>query len=255
MPTPLDILLDPVSLYILAIYAMLIIWEAVFPARPLPKVRYWQIKGIVSFFIFFYLSSYLPLLYARWLPSAQWIDLTGVNPVLGGALGVVLYEFGMYVWHRSMHRSNLLWRVFHQMHHSAERLDTYGAFYFSPFDMVGFTLLGTLCFSFVMGLPPQGVTIMLLVTNFFSIFQHANIRTPVWLGYIIQRPESHAVHHAKGIHAYNYSDLPLFDMLFGTFRNPARYVEATGFYQGASSRIKDMLLFREVDEPENEQRA
>jgi sterol desaturase/sphingolipid hydroxylase (fatty acid hydroxylase superfamily) len=72
-----------------------------------------------------------------------------------------------------MHKNNLLWRVFHQMHHSAERLDTYGAFFFSPFDMIGFTLLGTVCFAFIMGLPAQAITIVLLVTNFLSIFQHA----------------------------------------------------------------------------------
>lgn len=247
MPTPLEILLDPVSLCILGMYLLLILWEAFLPARKLPRIPYWKIKGIVSFFFFFYLSTYLPLLYAAWLPAAQLIDLSAVNIVLAGTIGVLLYELGMYIWHRAMHRSNLLWRVFHQMHHSAERLDTYGAFYFSPFDMIGFTLLGTLCFSFVLGLPAQSVTIVLLVTNFFSIFQHANIKTPVWMGYIIQRPESHAMHHAKGVHAYNYSDLPLFDILLGTFKNPKKYVDETGFYKGASAKIKEMLMFRDID--------
>ncbi|HET6994061.1 MAG TPA: sterol desaturase family protein [Chitinophagaceae bacterium] len=251
MPTPLDILLDPVSLYILAMYVVLIAWEAFWPARKLPAVPYWRLKGVLFFFFFFYLSTYLPMLYAEWLPAGQLIDLSGINIVVASIGGVLLYEFGMYAWHRFMHGSNRLWRIFHQMHHSAERLDTYGAFYFSPFDMIGFTVLGTLCFSFVLGLPVQAVTIVLLVTNFFSIFQHANIKTPVWVGYIIQRPESHAVHHARGIHAYNYSDLPLFDILFGTFKNPAKYVEETGFYQGASARVKDMLLFRDVDTPVN----
>jgi sterol desaturase/sphingolipid hydroxylase (fatty acid hydroxylase superfamily) len=250
MPTPLDILLDPVSLYILGLYALLILWEAIFPARQLPKIKYWQIKGSASFFFFFYLSTYLPLWYAKWLPSSQLINLTEMNVLLASTLGILLYELGMYVWHRSMHKSNWLWRIFHQMHHSAERLDTYGAFYFSPFDMIGFTLLGTLCFSFIMGLPAQAVTIFLLVSNFFSIFQHANIKTPVWLGYIVQRPESHAVHHAKGVHAYNYSDLPLFDIIFGTFKNPKGYVKETGFYKGASSKMKEMLLFKEVDKEE-----
>jgi len=95
------------------------------------------------------------------------------------------------------------------------------------------------------------VTIVLLVTNFLSIFQHANIKTPEWLGYVVQRPESHAVHHAKGIHAYNYSDLPVFDLIFGSFRNPKEYVNETGFYNGASSRIVDMLSFRDISVPEN----
>lgn len=249
MPTPLEILLDPVSLYILGIYAALILWELLLPARQLPTVSFWKIKGLLSFFAFFYLSSYLPLMYEQWLPSTQLIDLSGINVWVAATLGVLLYEFGVFVWHRSMHKSDVLWKVFHQMHHSAERLDTYGAFYFSPFDMIGFTLLGTVCFSFIMGLPAQAVTVVLLTTNFFSIFQHANVKTPTWLGYIVQRPESHAVHHEKGVHAYNYSDLPLFDIIFGTFRNPKEYVAETGFYNGASSRIGEMLRFQDVSEP------
>lgn len=254
MPTPIEILLDPVSLIVLGMYLILILWEAFFPARALPSIAHWRIKGILSFFCFFYLSSYLPLFYEKWLPSAQLLDLSGINVAVASMAGVLLYELGMYAWHWSMHRNDLLWRVFHQMHHSAERLDTYGAFYFSPMDMVGFTLLGTICFSLIMGLPAQAVTVVLLVTNFFSIFQHANIRTPAWLGYFVQRPESHAIHHAKGIHGYNYSDLPLFDILFGTFRNPKGYVEETGFYIGASSRIKEMLRFRDISNPEQERK-
>lgn len=248
MPTPIDILLDPLSLYILGIYALLIAWEAFMPAKKLPAIPYWKIKGLFSFFVFFYLSSYLPLLYASWLPESQLIDLTGINVGTGALMGILVYELGVYVWHRSMHKNTRLWRVFHQMHHSAERLDTYGAFYFSPMDMIGFTLLGTICFSFFMGLPAQAITLVLLVTNFFSIFQHANIKTPRWLGYIVQRPESHALHHARGIHAWNYSDLPLFDILFGTFRNPKEFEHETGFYDGASARVKEMLMFKEVDQ-------
>ena len=39
MPTPLELLLDPVSLMILAIYASLMIWEALTPGRILPKIK------------------------------------------------------------------------------------------------------------------------------------------------------------------------------------------------------------------------
>jgi hypothetical protein len=42
----------------------------------------------------------------------------------------------------------------------------------------------------------------------------------------------------------------VFDMLFGTFRNPADFEMETGFYQGASARVADMLLFRDVSRPE-----
>ncbi|MBK7873996.1 MAG: sterol desaturase family protein [Saprospiraceae bacterium] len=247
MPSPIEILLDPISLSVIAMYAALMIWEALFPARPLPYVKFWQIKGIISFFIFFYLSSYLPMFINPLLEPYRLLDLTGLGTIGGAVAAVLLYEFGMYVWHRSMHRNNALWRTFHQMHHSAERLDTYGAFFFSPMDMIGFTMLGSICFVLLIGISPQATTIVLLVTNFFSVFQHANIKTPRWLGYFIQRPESHTVHHAKGIHGFNYSDLPLFDILFGTFNNPEKYEHETGFYQGASDKISEMLLFKDIN--------
>jgi len=247
MPTPLEILLDPISLTALTMYAILIIWEALFPAKPLPKVKGWKLKGLVSFTIYFFLSSYLPILTDPFLSEYQFFDLTSLGNVGGGLVAIGLYEFGVFVWHRAMHKSDILWRIFHQMHHSAERMDTYGAFYFSLFDMIGFTFLGSICLALLIGVTPQAVTIMLLATTFLGIFQHTNIKTPQWLGYFIQRPESHTVHHAKGIHKYNYSDLPVFDILFGSFKNPKTYEHETGFYDGASSKIVEMLTFQDIN--------
>ena len=252
MPTPIDILLDPISLIVLGIYATLMIWEALFPARDLPKMRFWKLKGLTFFFIFFFLSSYLPMFIDPYLAPYQLFDLSGLGAVGGALTGVIIYQLGAYLYHRSMHRFNFMWRTFHQMHHSSERLDTYSAFIFSPLDMIGWTTLGSICFALVIGLSPEAITIVLLTLNFLSIFQHSNINTPRWLGYIIQRPESHTMHHGKGIHKYNYSDLPIWDMIFGTFYNPTKYEHETGFYYGASNRIADMLLFKDVSEPPQE---
>lgn len=249
MPTPIEILLDPVSLIIIAIYAGLMIWEAVFPARQMPAIKYWKIKGLIFFIIYFYLSSYLPMLWNTYLSEWQLLDLTGLGTVGGAIVGILIYQLGVYVWHLSMHKNSALWRVFHQMHHSAERLDTYGAFLFSPMDMIGYTVLGSLLLVLVAGFSPAASTIILLVNTFFSMFQHANVRTPAWLGYFVQRPEAHALHHARGIHAYNYSDIAIYDILFGTWKNPKNFEHENGFYEGASSRIVDMLLFKDVAEP------
>ncbi|MEK6478735.1 sterol desaturase family protein [Catalinimonas sp. 4WD22] len=249
MPTPLEVLLDPLSLIILAFYGGLMLWEALFPGKTLPKVKNWKLRGLSSFAFFFYLSSYLPLLVDPWLAPYQLIDLSALGTVSGGLLGILLYELGVFAWHYSLHHSNFLWRSFHQMHHSAERMDTYGAFYFSPLDMIGFTMLGSVCFTLLVGLSPQAITMVLLVTTFLGMFQHANIKTPRWLGYIVQRPESHAYHHARGIHKCNYSDVALFDIIFGTFHNPQSFEHDTGFYDGASARVGDMLLFKDVSQP------
>jgi len=81
---------------------------------------------------------------------------------------------------------------------------------------------------------------------FYAMFQHLNIRTPRWLGYLIQRPEAHSVHHGRGIHAYNYGNFPLQDLLLGTFRNPKGFTPEAGFWDGASAQVGAMLLGRDV---------
>jgi sterol desaturase/sphingolipid hydroxylase (fatty acid hydroxylase superfamily) len=115
--------------------------------------------------------------------------------------------------------------------------------------MAAFTLVASLSLSLVVGLSPAAITLFLFASMFMAMFQHANVRTPKWLGYLIQRPESHTIHHGRGLHRYNYADLPVFDLLFGTFRNPSGYEMETGFCEGASARVADMLMWRDVSTP------
>lgn len=246
MPTPLQLIMDPVSWAVFAIFGSLIICERLFPARALPKVKGWWLRGLTAFAAYFFLSSYLPLIWGETLAAFRLLDLTGLGTVGGAIAGLLVYEAGVYAWHRGMHSSNMLWRGFHQMHHSAERIDTFGAFWFSPLDMIGWTALSSFTLTVVIGITPEAAVWVLYITTFMGIFQHTNIRTPRWLGYLIQRPESHSHHHERGVHARNYADLPLFDLLFGTFYNPINFAPESGFYQGASSRVGDMLRFRDV---------
>lgn len=141
------------------------------------------------------------------------------------------------------------------MYQSAERLDTFGAFWFSPADMIGWTLLGSLTMVLGIGITPEAATIAILTTFFHGTFQHANIPMPRWLGVLVQRPESHSVHHERGVHRFNYSDRPIFDILFGTFRNPKLFARTQGFYDGASSRVLDMMAFQDVNKPAQAPRA
>jgi sterol desaturase/sphingolipid hydroxylase (fatty acid hydroxylase superfamily) len=97
----------------------------------------------------------------------------------------------------------------------------------------------------VLGATPLAAGIALLLTGAFDLFLHSDLRTPRWLGYIVQRPEMHTVHHAYAHHAQNYG-LPLWDLLFGTWANPAERRLELGFDADKSARITDMLLFRDV---------
>ncbi|MDD7887379.1 sterol desaturase family protein [Flavivirga sp. 57AJ16] len=246
LPTPIEILLDPVSLIVYAIFGGLFIWESLFPARQLPKIKFWKLRGLLFFIAFLLLTTYIPLFWDGFFATFLLIDLSYLSLTVQIILGIFLFELVQYGWHIGMHKSNFLFRVSHQMHHSSERIDVPSTFIFSINDMIGLSLVGSISFAFIMGLSPQAITVVILSTTFLGVFQHANINTPRWIGYIIQRPESHTVHHAKGIHKYNYTDLPIIDMLFGTFKNPKSHEHETGYYLGASNRVLDMLLFKDA---------
>ena len=227
-------------------YFGLMLLERVFPARPLPRIAGWRGKGLLFFLLVNVLAITAPLLWMDTVSRWRLMDLERAGIIGGAVIAFAGTQFFVYWWHRLMHRTDLLWRWFHQMHHSAERHDVAGSMYLHPLDVIGFAFVQSVVPYLVFGVRPEAALIAGYVGTFYTIFQHTNVRTPRWLGYLIQRPESHSVHHGRGIHAFNYADLPLWDVLFGTFRNPPAFQEATGFWDGASSKVGKLLLGRDV---------
>lgn len=248
VPTLVELFSDPITWAFFGLFAGLWTLEALFPARQLPTIAGHRARGVLALVAFFLVSSYLPYLLAPALEPLRVADLSALGTSGGAALVMLVYQALGYAYHRSIHASNWLFRALHQAHHSAERLDVASAFLFGPLDMIGWTLVSTIALS-VFGITPAATIAFVLASSFLSVFQHANLKTPRWLGYLIQRPESHSHHHARGIHARNYADLPLFDLLFGTFHNPKEFATSTGYYDGASTRLVDILLLRDITTP------
>ena len=115
--------------------------------------------------------------------------------------------------------------------------------------VLGTVLPGTLV-AVALGVTPEAGAVGGILGYALGVFPHLNVKTPRWLGYVLQRPEMHAVHHERGVHAYNYGVLAFSDLLFGTWRNPAGFSTAPlGFWDGASARVGAMLLGRDVSRP------
>lgn len=248
VPTILQLFSDPITWAFFGLFGALGALEALFPARRLPRSRGHLARGLVTLVTFFLVSSYLPYLVAPWLEPLRLADLSSLGTWPGALLVMLAYQAIGYAYHRTIHASDRLFRAVHQLHHSAERLDVPSAFLFGPLDMFGWTLVSTLALA-LLGVTPGATVAFVLVGTFLSVFQHTNLKTPRWLGYIVQRPESHSYHHAQGIHRNNYADLPIFDLIFGTFVNPVSFADATGFYPGAAARVTDMLVGRDVTQP------
>ena len=215
------------------------------------STRFWRVRATLVTVATFYIAGYVAVFWATLSGDFHLLDGSGLGTWGGALVGILVYELGHYWYHRAAHEFDWLWRAGHQMHHSAESLDAFGAYYLHPVDAFNFTTLASLVFYPLLGLTAEAGVVGAFFLTFNAMFQHMSFRTPRWLGYVIQRPESHSVHHGKGIHRYNYSDLPLWDIVFGTFRNPEGFQREHGFYAGASERIPEMLAFRDVSAPKS----
>jgi sterol desaturase/sphingolipid hydroxylase (fatty acid hydroxylase superfamily) len=215
--------------------------------RTFEAPRFWKLYAFLGTVVTFALSTAITIGWASLLGDHHLFDLSGLGVAGGAVVGILVYELLHYAYHRLAHRSDVLWRMAHQMHHSAESLDAFGANWLHPIDTFFFTTLSSLVFFPLLGLTAEAGVIGAFFLAFNAMFQHANMKTPRWLGYVIQRPESHSVHH--GAHRSNYSDLPLWDIVFGTFVNPKEMERKVGFYNGASTRALEMLAMQDVSEP------
>ena len=241
--------MDAVMIGISLIFLSFLAYDTLRPARDYPKVKGWALKGVAAFVVYAAISTALPFVWDAWLGSHRLFDATPLGTLGGAVVGFFTVQVFMYAWHRCLHGNDFLWKWLHQMHHSAERIDVAGAFYFSPLDMMGWTLLGSLALVWAVGVAPEAAVLTNVVVTVLAMFTHANIRTPRWLGYFISRPEMHAIHHERGSHSGNYCDLPILDMVFGTYKNPETFDGVGGFYDGASERVMEMLLGKDVSEP------
>jgi sterol desaturase/sphingolipid hydroxylase (fatty acid hydroxylase superfamily) len=232
----------------LAILPLFLFMDLVNPPAPGSRSRWWRSRALAVTAVNFGLSLFIGQWWLAASGGLQVFDAASLGTAGGAMVGVVVYEFFHYWYHRSAHRFNALWLLGHQMHHSAETLDPWGAYFLHPLDAAVFLSLSSIVLYPLLGLSPAAGASATAVLSFLAVFQHARVSTPAWLGYIVQRPESHAIHHARGVHAHNYSDLPLWDIVFGTFRNPGRGAQPPlqGFYDGASARVAEMLAFRDV---------
>lgn len=246
---------EKMELLTLALIPAFIVLDLFVRARVYDRPRFWRGYALFVTVVNVGLSMVVATFWARLFGDFSLIDGTGFGIIGGAIVGVFTYELAHYSYHRLAHKSTFLWRASHQMHQSAESLDAFGAYYLHPIDVFFFTTCSSLVFFPLLGVKIEAALLGALFLTFNAMFQHANLRTPRWLGYFIQRPESHALHHGRGHHRSNYADLPVLDMMFGTFENPVRYDGPVGFEKGASGRIGAMLIGRDISGDSSEAAA
>jgi len=232
---------------ILCVFVFCFLLERLVPGWQLPRVRSWSLRVVAINSIQLGVVLLAGISWERWLSDRSVFVLsTHLSPAAGGLVAYFIATFVFYWWHRWRHESALLWRLFHQIHHSPQRIEVVTSFYKHPGEMIINSIIGSVLVYALLGLSLEGGAIYTLCTALGEFFYHTNVRTPRWIGYIFQRPEMHRVHHEFGRHRNNYGDIVWWDMLFGTYENPRDFKGTCGYEDFREQQLLEMLVYRDV---------
>lgn len=227
----------------------MIAFEFFSPARSWPNVSGWLPRALLLSTLQAGVVFLTGATWDHWFPQLRLWDASILGIIPSALLGYLVITFIYYWWHRARHENPYLWRWFHQVHHSPQRIEVITSFYKHPLELIVNGALSSFILFVVVGVSPAAGALAVTITGLAELFYHWNISTPYWLGYFFQRPESHCVHHRDGWHRNNYADLPIWDMLFGTFENPRQAPATCGFGPTRESQLGDMLIGRDVNAP------
>jgi sterol desaturase/sphingolipid hydroxylase (fatty acid hydroxylase superfamily) len=236
-----------VILLLAAIALALLVVERLWPGNTLPQSKGWWVRLIVVNAVQVGIVIVAGLTWDQWFQGASLFHLGEQLSVFWGA--TICYfasTLVYYWWHRVRHESKLFWLLCHQLHHSPRRIEVLASFYKHPVEITINSLISATLTYALLGLTIEGAALYTFFTAIAEYFYHLNIKTPRWLGPIFQRPESHRVHHQRHHHTQNYADLPIWDLIFGTYHNPVKSPAKCGFDPDKEARFGEMLAFRDV---------
>jgi sterol desaturase/sphingolipid hydroxylase (fatty acid hydroxylase superfamily) len=216
--------------------------------------------GILSVFAISYAASAViqRLLGLAVAPAPAAAEASVTLGVVMGVTYWVMYDLGYWLAHWLMHRIPVLWE-FHKVHHSAEVLTPLTEWRQHPVELFLFPLctgmtIGVLygAVEHLAGVERQGlsllwVNVLLLVYSLTLLhLRHSHVWIPLrgWLGYLIQSPAHHQIHHSTNPKHFNKNlgyGLSVWDWAFGTLHIPEKR-ERLEFGLGAESQEHDGVV-------------
>ncbi len=232
---------------VLIVAGVFLIAERLWPHVELEKVQHWYTRAFAFNAAQAAIAVSTTYLWDVWFARFPLLMLDAWPLAYQVLFGYVTITFIYYWWHRARHSNSILWRYLHQVHHSPARIEVITSFYKNPLEILLNGILSSAILYVLLGLSVLAVGLTILATALAEFVYHMNVRTPRVMGLFFQRPEMHRIHHQRGLHHYNYSDLPLWDMLFGTYRNPAILDNQTGFPNDNENKVGALLTGIELE--------
>ena len=141
---------------------------------------------------------------------------------LEALIAILILDFVIWAQHLITHKVPLLWRL-HRVHHADRDMDVTTAIRFHPIE-IALSMLLKIGVIYLLGPTALAVILFEVMLNGMAMFNHANLRLPLWLDRKLRRvivtPDMHRVHHSvdRAEHDSNYGfSLSIWDQIFGTY--------------------------------------
>jgi sterol desaturase/sphingolipid hydroxylase (fatty acid hydroxylase superfamily) len=163
-----------------------------------------------------------------WQGFGWGLQSSGLPPVVQGVLLFVAYDLRRYWTHRLEHNVRVLWRI-HKHHHSSTEMTVLAATRDHPLYPLEEAALAT---ATILLVGPDPVVILPTMATYYTLVKlnHLGIELPrlspsrelPWWAFIISTPTFHGWHHTVNCrYDANLADnLPIWDVLFGTYEQP-----------------------------------
>lgn len=230
---------DWLVLALLANSLVFVFIEKVWPLRPEQETlrREWRLD--LAYYAFNHVTIGVVLLTTTFFSESLfgWAVYDGLQAAIRSQpvwlqIAEVLFvaDLTQYAGHRLMHENAWLWR-FHAVHHCPEQMDWLSGsrMHFAEVLFVRSLVITPI---YLLGFAESAVNAYVVWVGIQGVLIHSNTRIPFgWLDFLIVTPHFHHWHHAADAEAIdrNYAaNLPVLDMLFGTWvgnrgRWPERY--------------------------------
>lgn len=158
-------------------------------------------------------------------------------------LAILLYDFAVYWRHRAEHLP-LLWPI-HATHHADTQMHWLTVMRKHPFSRL-LSICVDVWILLLLGLPEWAVGGAALIRSWWGFFIHCDVPWTLGIfGKVLISPAAHRLHHIRDekLMGTNYGNtVTLWDKLFGTYVDPAPYVDCeTGIEEGSRNLVGELM--------------
>jgi sterol desaturase/sphingolipid hydroxylase (fatty acid hydroxylase superfamily) len=150
------------------------------------------------------------------------MKVTGLSGVWATIICLLIFDFAIWFQHLVFHRVPILWQL-HKVHHADPFLDTTSGLRFHPIEILMSMMIKLTLVTFV-GISQQDFALFEIILSGFALFNHSNIRLPLWLEnilkYLIVTQRVHQVHHSDKVEEMHRNfgfNLVWWDRIFKTY--------------------------------------